>query len=45
MLKMKTGGFRSALISVALIAIVVCQSPFAAAWGDGSHTAINRFAA
>src|SRR5579863_9301865 len=42
---MNTGRFRPALVRLALIAVVVWQSPFAAAWGDQGHTAVNRVAA
>ncbi len=42
---MRIGRFRPALISLALFALVVWQSPFAAAWGDEGHTAVNRVAA
>src|SRR5215472_14161755 len=41
----RTKSLQRGLISLALIALVLLQQPFAAAWGNEGHTYINRVAA
>ncbi|SPF48259.1 conserved exported hypothetical protein [Candidatus Sulfotelmatobacter kueseliae] len=41
----RRGRFGRGLISLALVALVLIQSPAAAAWGNEGHTYINRVAA